>query len=297
MYHTNDWEILAPINELKTYSPSQIKFRQDRQIKRSPALDHYIDKIWEKELKKAEKDDTILTDGPLIRLSHLSIGNEDLTFGVSLTSYKEYKATCLPVYRKKFEEENGRKLTDDELACTFASATVPVTLDDYLVLFERTSKVSEFKGYLSIPSGGKWDGNPIETYQAMLRSSEELFDRCRRIVRNEFNHQVNTNNESHKLLSVYHSKEYVDSVLNFTVKLDNEAGELKERAYIITGSSNKYRDIELVKFQEGTLADFIKKNKHRIPSTILPSILMGGAHKFGEEWPLTIKGVKRLIEL
>ena len=87
-----------------------------------------------------------------------------------------------------------------------------------------------------------------------------------------------------------------DNVLNFTVTLDDEAGELKERVQKIIGSANKYKDIELVKFEEGVLTDYIKKNKNRIPSTILPAVLMAGAHKFGEEWPLSFDGVNGLLD-
>lgn len=296
MYSTNDWEILAPTNSLRTYSPNQIIFKQGRQIKHSPVLDDYIDKVWEKEVKKAEKEGNTLTNGPLLRLDYITTSDENLTLGVSLTSYSEFKATCLPIYRDDFEREIRRKLSEEELANTFASATVPITIDDYIVFLKRSNKVSEFRDYLNIPSGGKWDGNPIETYEAMLRSSEQLFDRCRMIVRNEFKHQVNINEKTQRLFGIYKSLEYKDNVLSFAIDLYDEAGELKEKEPKIIGDALKYNSIDTVEFKEGTLADFLNQNSERIPASIIPAVIMAGAHKFGEDWALSINGIKKLIE-
>lgn len=239
------------------------------------------------------KEGSLLTNGLLLRLESLKETEERLELKVALTNYKEWKATCIQKNKRRFEEKNKRPISKEESASTFASATLPVTLDNYVVFLERTKYVAEFKEFLNLPSGGKWDGNPEYTYNTMLRVPKDLFRRCGEIVTNEFKRTLCLQDDSQKLFGVIETLDYDDHVLMFQINLNSSSNDIQKAKDLVTPRGSKYQDIVLVEFDESKLADFLNKNKERIPSSIFPVAVISGAHKFGEDWPLSIRGVKK----
>lgn len=293
MYYTNNWRILTPIKGLRTYLPEQVRFIPGNPIKHSSSLDKHIDRIWKQEIEIAKRSGVALINGPLLRFDGLQEDNNNLTIKVGQTNYREYKATCIQRNKVKFERSQNRLMSKEESARTFASETLPVTLDGYVIFLERSNIVDQFKGQLSIPSGGRWDGNPLDTYQVMLRSSEELFERCRKIVKKEFSYITQLKKEDQKLLGLGKIMEYDDYDLLFIVNLNIDSDDILKNKDRFVSKGSKYQDLTLVKFEESKLTDFLNKNMERISPIIHPGIIMAGAYKFGEEWPLSIKKVKK----
>ena len=297
MYQTDSWRIEAPQKGLRIYREDEVSFRRASKVFHSPELNAHIEEVWKIELQRNPK----LTVGSLLRLTYLyEYKNENLELGISLTDYPEYKATCVPEHKRRFEKNVGRTFRSDERAHTFASAVLPVTLDDKVVFLERSYNVDLFKGFLNLPSGGVWDGDPKETIKKLIYHSPGLFGVCRAIVEREFRKkesEIRLSNESPKLYGVVETLEHGEStfddhVLEFSIKLDESSDDVQRKKDKI--AVGKYGNLVLVDFEEARFADFLNTNLKRIPESIQPVAIIAGAHKFGEEWPLSIKGVRKI---
>ncbi|MBI2672550.1 hypothetical protein HYX16_06470 [Candidatus Woesearchaeota archaeon] len=295
MYKTKSWRISAPTKGLQAYMASEVFFWPGHKVTKSKELDEHIEDTWRLELQRNSK----LTNGSLIRLSRLNVYDfsKTLDLFVSLTDYQEYKATCVPEHKRRFEAKYRRTFRDDEKAHTFASATLPITLDDKVVFLQRSSDVDLFRGYFNLPSGGRWDGDLKETIEDMDGYGERLFRRCMKIVEKEFNKNIKLKENTQKLYGIAETVEHGEStfddhILEFSIRLEESSDELlRKKDKIATG---KYCDIVVVDFEEAKLADFLNANLERIPDSIQPAVVVAGAHKFGEDWPLAIKGVERI---
>jgi hypothetical protein len=266
-------------------------------VPRSTVLDTHIEESW----KIEEKRNPNIRNGQLLRLEKLIETPTDLILKIALTDYQEYKATCVPEHKKRFELREGRTFRSDEKAHTFASAVLPVTLDGKVVFLERSYQVDLFKGFLNLPSGGVWDGDPKKTIKKLLGYSHQgLFGVCKAIVEREFRKiesDIRLNEELPKLYGVAETLEHGDStfddhVLEFSVDLDEDTDTLQRKKDKIT--VGKYGDLIMVDFKEAEFADFLNENMERIPESIQPVAIIAGAHKFGEDWPLSIKGVRKI---
>ena len=290
MYETDNWKILAPTKELKLYAPEDIIFHEGSKVKRSPDLDEHIKKSW-----KIEESKGLIKPGKLLRLERLRELKYGIDLWVGLTDYLEYKATCTPEHTGRF-----RHLKENEKAHTFASATLPITLDDKVVFLQRGNNVDMFKNFLNLPSGGKWDGNPEETIKDMTegRDARKVFDRCKTIVINEFNKTLTVPNYNQNMYGVAQTLEhnenpFDDHVLLFSIEIEKSADEvMKSKEKLKEGK--KYQGLVLADFKEAELADFMNVNLGRIPDSIQPVAVMAGACKFGKEWPLSINGVRKI---
>jgi len=302
MYKTKSWKISVPTKCLRTYGPLDVDFVSEGifdpeilRITHSKELDEHIEETWKLELERNPN----LTNGPLLRLSILTNSSSEnrLCFCVGLTDYQEYKATCVPEHKRRFEARSGRDLYNNEKAHTFASATLPITLDDKVVFLQRSSDVDLFRGFLNLPSGGRWDGNPKETMRDMNGDGDRLYRRCQKIVEREFNGNIRLRGGSQILYGVAETLEcgestFDDHVLEFSIGLEESSDDLlKKKDRIAIG---KYSDVVTVDFDESKLADFLNANLERIPESIQPVVIVAGAHKFGEDWPLSIKGVEKI---
>lgn len=294
MYQTEAWKIVVPKKGLRTYTPYDLAFLRGEKVTRSPELDDHIEEAWKIEKEK----NSSLKNGPLLRLEKTVENKSALDLIVSLTDYQEYKATCVPEHKRRFEAKKGRTLRDNEKAHTFASAILPVTLDDKVVFLVRSSNVDYFKGMLNLPSGGSWDGNPEETIKKLLLyNGYGLFNVAKAIVDKEFNKKARLIQKSPTLYGIAETLEHGEStfddhVLEFSINLDQSSDDIQRNKEKI--AVGKYKDIEVVDFTEAALADFLNEHLERIPNSIQPVVIIAGAHKFGEDWPLSIRGVRKI---
>lgn len=297
MYQTDTWRIEVPKKGLYAYRQNDVFFLRGSGVRRSPELEKHIEETWKIELERNPN----IKPGPLLRLNKiLETGRDNLLdLLISLTDYQEYKATCVPEHKRRFESKEGRTLRDEEKAHTFASAVMPVTLDGKVVFLERSSNVDYFKGMLNVPSGGVWDGDPKETITKLLDGA--LFKVCRGIVEREFRKKESNiqlkNDESPKLYGIAETLEhgenpFDDHALQFEIALDEDTDTLQRKKDKI--AVGKYKDLVLVDLKEAAFADFLNENLERIPEAIQPIAIVTGAHKFGADWPFSIKGVRRI---
>lgn len=291
MYQTEKWKIVAPRKGIRIYQEHEVKFFEGQKVQRSSELNEHIEETW-----KIEKQKNLnLTNGKLLRLEKFVDWRFGLDLYISLTDYQEYKATCFPEHKQKFEGKYGL-VKDNEKANTFASAVLPITLDDKIVFLIRSSNVDQFKGFLNLPSGGKWDGNPEKTFNALLDYSGNLFQIAKKIVNLEFNEKIKLGYEKPKLYGLAQTLEHNENpfdnhVLQFSVLLNESSDDiLRKKDKIAKG---KYKDIEIVNFSPADLADFVNKNLERIPESIQPVLISVGANTFGIDWPLSIKRIKK----
>lgn len=293
MYQTDSWKILAPSNNRK-FSIENINFTEGKPIIKNPDLEAHIKSVWEKELKNAEKKRIILTDNPLIRYNSFE-ENDKLTVEISMTNYPEWRATWLSNNRAVFKENFNRDLLPTETAGSFAAATLPLTLDNYLIFLERSSQVSLFGGLLSIPSGGKWNGNPANVFETLLKDKTKLPYIIREIVAKELGYFPEIDGKENPIFLALDEAIEDGYAIQFGLNLNRELSDVQEQKYKIKGDGKKYTgNIVHVRFTENDLADFLKVNWNRIPSSIQPGVIMVGAHKFGDDWPLYIKGVRKI---
>ena len=298
MYQSTSYIILTPSEGLRTYSPKDVRFTQGKRMSRNKNLDEHIESIWEHEQQKSLKECSVLENGPLLRLDNYTIADDgSLVLAVAQTDYQEYKATCVPenraVYERKQSGYSHKLFSLEETAKTFAAAFVPITSDGYLVLLERSSSVDTCRGFYNLPSGGRWGGCLDQIYYQMITgNSEMVFKLCSRIVDSKFNFQVNS--DSISLLGLARTLRTYDYVLQFVTSLLQSSDDIQRSKDDILGNKRKYIDIVMIPFEETKITDFLNDNSARIPEAIIPEIVIAGAHKFGEEWPLSLHGLEKI---
>lgn len=231
-----------------------------------PAIQEWIDALWEKKLALAHQHGIPLYDSQLFRLVSAEAQSDGrLRLVLGNTGYKEYTTTREP------EFFTGRDR--QELSNALAVCSVVETSDGY-ILYEKRQNVSVHVGRYHVIAGFFERDRDIDA-----NGQPNPFGAMLREIREETGIQPSDITEQYCLGSVYdigtpHGE------LCFLTKLHIPLSEVHTR----TPEDQEIQQLLSLYVTPESLREFIISNHGNISATGEPNLLMYGGLRFGEEW-------------
>jgi 8-oxo-dGTP pyrophosphatase MutT (NUDIX family) len=258
-----EFEILAR----GLYRPDQLDITYDPSLRMptSPAIQAWMDTLWQQKLDTAQKKAVPLFDSQLFRL--VSIGTRaDGTLHLVLgnTSYKEYVTTREP--------EFARGRVRQELGNALSVCSVVETNDGYILLDKRQG-VDVYEGRYHVIGGF------FERDLDMATTQPDPFAAICREIREETGIQLRDISEQYSLGVVYdlttpHAEMCFLTRLNISL----------EEVYRRVPEEKEIQQLLSLYITKGSLLHYVLANHGNISATGEPNLLMYGAVRFGEEW-------------
>ena len=265
---TPEYEILAR----GLFRPDQLAiiYNPALRMPTSPAIQQWMDALWEQKLAEARARDVRLFDAPLYRFIDVTAqadGSLHVTLGD--TSYKEYVTT------RSLEFSTDRQR--EELGNPLAVCSVVETSDGYILLDQRrgvdvyVGRYHVIGGFFERGPDSKEDGQP------------DPFGAIRREIREETRIQPADIAEQYCLGLVY-DLATPHAELCFLTRLSISLSEVKTRV----PEENEIKELETLFVTEQSLSEFIMRNHGNISATGEPNLLLYGGLHFGREWLLAL---------
>jgi len=257
-----EFEILAR----GLYWPDQLDITYDPTLSMpiTPAIQQWMDTLWQQKLALARQKGTPLFDAPLFRLItaesqpngilHLVLGN---------TSYKEYVTTRVP------EFSQGR--TRHELGNALSVCSVVETSDGYILLDKRQG-VDVYNGRYHVIGG-------FFERERDMTTHPDPFQAMRREIREETGIQ-STDIQAQSCLGVVYDVATPHGEICFLTRLNIPLAEVQKR----TPEEDEIKQLLFLTATPECLRDFVLKNHGNISATGEPNLLMYGGMRFGEKW-------------
>src|SRR6266566_3016419 len=259
-----EFEILAR----GLYHPDQLDITYDPSLSMhiSPAIQEWMDTLWQQKLATAQHKAVPLFDSQLFRL--VSIGTRvDGTLRLVLgnTSYKEYVTTREP--------EFARGRARQGLGNAFSVCSVVETNDGYILLDKRQG-VDVYEGRYHVIGGF------FERDLDMATTQPDPFAAIRREIREETGIQTLDISEQY-CLGVVYDLETPHGEICFLTRLNISLNEVMHNR---TPEEDEIKQLLSLPVTQESLREFIVNNHGNISATGEPNLLMYGGWKFGEEW-------------
>lgn len=264
-----DFEILAR----GLYRPDQLDITYDPSLSMpiTPAIQTWMDNLWQEKLTIAREKNVRLFDSQLFRLVsaeahpggrlHLLLGN---------TSYKEYVTTREPEFAQ------GR--TRQELGNALSVCSVVETNDGYILLDKRQG-VDVYAGRYHVIGGF------FERDLDMAAMRPDPFGAICREIREETGIQPAAISEQYCLGAVYDAATPHAELCFFS-----QLAISLEEVYRCVPEDKEIQHMLSLYITKGSLRNFVLANHGNISATGEPNLLMYGALKFGEEWYEEVMG-------
>ena len=258
-----EFEILAR----GLYRPDQLDITYDPSLRMyiSPAIQEWMDTLWQQKLDTAQKKAVPLFDSQLFRLVSTE-AREDSTLYLVLgnTSYKEYVTTREP--------EFARGRARQELGNALSVCSVIETNDGYILLDKRQG-VDVYEGRYHVIGGF------FERDLDMATTQPDPFAAICREIREETGIQLKDISEQYSLGVVYdlttpHAEMCFLTRLNISL----------EEVYRRVPEEKEIQQLLSLYITKGSLLHYVLANHGNISATGEPNLLMYGAVRFGEEW-------------
>ncbi len=232
----------------------------------TPAIQEWMDTVWQQKLAIAREQGFPLYDSELFRLVSVTAEPDGiLQLVLGDTSYKEYIATRTP----KFARRRDRS----ELSNALAVCSVVETSNGY-ILYEKRQKTDLHAGRYHVIAGF-FDRN----HDTDASGQPDPFAAMRRELREETGIQSSDIREQYCLGAVY-DLVHPHGELCFLTTLNITLAEVHTRV----PEDNEIQQLLSLHVTEKSLRDFILTNHGNISSTGKPNLLMYGAVRFGEKW-------------
>ena len=305
-----EFEILAH----GLYLPGQLAITYDPSLKMptTPAIQQWMDTLWQQKLAIAQEKNIPLYDSKLFRLIHVETrhagrqgnitpvgageerrgegtlgspwggkGNEPprlhLIFGN--TSYKEYVTTREPEFARGRDRQ--------QLSNALAVCSVVETTDGHILLDKRQG-VDVYAGRYHV-IGGFFERdldtsitnetNETSETSETSETNPNPFAAIRREIREETGIQATDIAEKY-CLGVVYDLATPHAELCFLTRLNIPLHEVRQRV----PEENEIKQLFSLHVTEESLRDFILTNHGNISATGEPNLLIYGAVKFGEVW-------------
>jgi NUDIX domain-containing protein len=259
-----EFEILAR----GLYRPDQLHIMYDPSLRMptSPAIQAWMDTLWEQKLAAARKQNIPLFDAPLFRFVEVE-AQDDGTLHLVLgdTGYKEYVTTRVP------EIAQGRRR--DELGNALSVCSAVETSDGYILLDKRQG-VDVYVGRYHV-IGGFFERDLDST----VTKQPDPFGAIRREIREETGILQSDIHEQYCLGVVYDTAT-PHAEMCFLTCLSIPLSEVHDRI----PEEDEIKHLEMLKVTEAELREFLLKNHGNISATGEPNLLMYGGVRFGEAW-------------
>jgi 8-oxo-dGTP pyrophosphatase MutT (NUDIX family) len=232
----------------------------------SPAIQAWMDTLWEQKLAAAREQKIPLFDAPLFRFVEVQ-AQDDGTLHLVLgdTGYKEYVTTRVPEFAQ------GRRR--DELGNALSVCSVVETSDGYILLDKRQG-VDVYVGRYHV-IGGFFERNR----DSSVFKQPDPFGAIRREIREETGILQSDIHEQYCLGVVYDTAT-PHAEMCFLTCLSIPLSEVHDRI----PEEDEIKHLEMLKVTEAELREFLLKNHGNISATGEPNLLMYGGVRFGEAW-------------
>ncbi len=257
-----EFEILAR----DLYGPDQLVITYDPSLRMpiTPAVQDWMDTLWEQKLASAREKGIPLFDSHLFRLvSAESYPDGTLHLVLGNTGYKEYVTTRVP--------EFARGRPRQELGNTLSICSVVETSDNYILLDKRQG-VDTYVGRYHV-IGGFFERD------LDMSTSPDPFQAIRREIREETGIQPSDILEQY-CLGVVYDLTLPHGELCFLTRLTIPLSEVHTR----TPEEDEIKNLQSLYVTPESLRDFILANHGNISATGEPNLLMYGGVRFGEGW-------------
>lgn len=260
-----EFEILAQGH----YRPEQllIDYRPAQRMPVTPAIQDWMDRSWQQNLRAAQQKGMQLYDAPLFRLvsarAHLE-GTLQLLLGD--TSYKEYVTTRVPEFTAHH--------TREELSNALSVCSVVETSDSYILLDKRegvdtyTGRYHVIGGFIDRTSDVDAHARP-DPFAAMLREIQE-----------ETGIQAEDVNEQ-SCLGIVYDLILPHAELCFLTRLHISLATIMHER---TPKDQEIKRLQSLQITATRLRDFIVQHHGNISPSGEPNLLFYGTHKFGLPW-------------
>ncbi len=259
-----EFEILAR----GLYRPDQFAITYDPSLRMpaTPAIQEWMDTLWEQKLALAHKKGIPLFDAPLFRLVEAeSTSRRTLRLVLGDTGYKEYVTTRVPEFAR------GRKR--EELGNALSVCSVVETSDGY-VLLDKRQGVDVYVGRYHV-IGGFFERDRDSTGS----NRPDPFGAICREIREETGIQLLDIREQYCLGVVYDIATPHGEIC-FLTQLNIPLAEVYKRV----PEEEEIKRLESLFVTKESLREFLLKNHGNISATGEPNLLMYGGVRFGEEW-------------
>ena len=258
-----EFEILAS----GLYRPDQLDITYDPSLRMrtSPAIQEWMDTLWQQKLDTAQKRAVPLFDSQLFRLVSTE-AREDSTLYLVLgnTSYKEYVTTREPEFaRGRARQELGNALS----VCSV------IETNDGSILLDKRQGVDVYEGRYHVIGGF------FERDLDMATTQPNPFAAICREIREETGIQFKDISEQYSLGVVY-DLTIPHAEMCFLTRLNISLEEVYRRV----PEEKEIQQLLSLYITKGSLLHFILANHGNISATGEPNLLMYGALRFGEEW-------------
>jgi 8-oxo-dGTP pyrophosphatase MutT (NUDIX family) len=259
-----EFEILAR----GLYPPDQLDITYDLSLRMptNPAIQAWMDTLWEQKLALAREQGIPLFDAPLFRLVEAgSTPGGTLRLVLGDTGYKEYVTTRVPEFAR------GRKRA--ELGNALSVCSVVETSDGYILLDKRQG-VDVYVGRYHV-IGGFFERDRDSTGS----QQPDPFGAICREIREETGIQLSDIREQY-CLGVVYDVVTPHAEMCFLTQLNIPLVEVYQRV----PEEDEIKRLESLFVTKESLRDFLLKNHGNISATGEPNLLMYGGVRFGEEW-------------
>src|SRR5215469_7098633 len=259
-----EFEILAR----GLYRPEQLDITYDPSLRMTvdPAVQSWMDALWEQKLVIAREKGIPLFDAPLFRLVEAEAkpgGTLRLLLGD--TGYKEYVTTRVPEFAR------GRKRA--ELGNALSVCSVVETSDGYILLDKRQG-VDVYVGRYHVIGGFfERDHDSTDSQQP------DPFGAICREIREETGIQLSDIREQF-CLGVVYDLATPHAEMCFLTRLFISMAEVQNRE----PEENEIKQLEMLQATESELRKFLLQNHGNISATGEPNLLIYGGVRFGDRW-------------
>src|SRR5713101_2588686 len=259
-----EFEILAR----GLYRPEQLDITYDPSLRMPihPAMQSWMDTLWEQKLVIAREKGIPLFDAPLFRLVEAeSKPGGTLRLVLGDTGYKEYVTTRVPEFAQ------GRKR--EELGNALSVCSVVETSDGYILLDKRRG-VDVYVGRYHV-IGGFFERDR----DSLGNAQPDPFGAMRREIREETGIQAADIAEQY-CLGVVYDLATPHAELCFLTRLHIPLSEVKTRV----PEEDEIKQLETLRVTEQSLRKFLIENHGNISATGEPNLLLYGELCFGKRW-------------
>jgi hypothetical protein len=234
---------------------------------------------WTDREKKAKEQGRNLFSGPLAHMFGITRSeNGGLDIALGKTDYAAHHATTPlqgkhtawtlannPKYKiKVIDSKLAQAVFDnpESLGTAFAAAILPVTNDGKLIYGIRNIAVDCYQQMWSLPSGGRFSGNPHEAVDELIYDASNINQHVTDTLALEFAGMNSMNERVHdiKPLGIFRANDY-DVTIAYTARVDADSHSL-ERSF----STNKYSGAGSFEANSAGMVKLLRELGHFPPS-------------------------------
>lgn len=250
------------------YRPDQLHITYDPRLGMpiTPAIQAWMDRLWEQKLVTAREQGIPLYDAPLYRfVSAASQADDTLHLVLGDTGYKEYVTTRVPEF---FQGRNRQELGNALSVCS-----VVETSDGYILL-DRRQGVDVYAGRYHVIGGfferdlDSTPGGQPDPFAAIQREIREETGITREDMREQY------------CVGLVYDVATPHAELCFLTRLDITLDEVHTRE----PEENEIKQLESLRARAESLRAFLLAHHGNISATGEPNLLLYGALRFGQGW-------------